>query len=634
MNKLSDIIKRFLNFLLTSLKTLLTIIYGFFAELFQPSKANEELKSKSLEQMQEHTHKQETAPKDFSEFQDEDPEVLSFMPNNYQFNITNEEIILLIEMIFCEELELDKQLLTKKEKQYIKDLQERLIPTLSIGIESQEINTKDELQYNIRVLVKNNLESQLKLEQNYSSDNEKIVITPLIYERNPETIYPTFNPHTFFKEKRKELKSDVLEVHDIPKSVIVNDNPKKQEVAQNMPTMSYEQLTCKPLEKVVETQQDIAPKDLGDSYINSVLATDSNINIDRIESLEEIVEIPKISMVPEISVENILKSETVLECPILEEQVTPKQTEVPQDIVRQLPQFDTYQEKELEKQINEIQKQWELENQKEELEDKEFQIIEKQIQILLDLIEKLKLRNLSPEQKIILLKKEKELVDLKNTIDNRKQKDISLEQEILNETIFQEDLNKLELEMQNLYLNDQNGLQQFMINRLEDLDYINPERAKQIEKELLKRKLQDAIKSLELSYYLSLPFLNNRYLLYLTMGIFTNRHLKTFQAVLNRKTVVFEPFLLEHIKRGVHAFYEAIALTEENINYLSILQNQAFDKYPELSRDHEFNNYIEHLRLLLLKSREKLLKKDKMISKYNLKTQKYLRKRKKKETHE
>lgn len=622
MDKLSDLIKRFLNFLLTSLKTLLTIIYGFFVELFQGSKTNQELKSQILEKTKEKKERQDISIKDFSEFQDEEPEVLTFMPNNYHFDITNDEIDLLIESILCEELELDKQFLTKKEEQYIKDLQETLIPTLTIRIEKQIIDTREKLQDNIRVLVRNDLENQLKLEQNYSSDNEKIVITPLIYERDPETIYPTFNPHTFFKEKRKEIKTNIDEVA-IPKPIVLDDIPKSHEAVLTTQVPVMDPLVYEPVpEPKIKTGDTL--EILEDPYSNTEDFVTSS-------SYEEAIE--KLDILPITSSDKQVKPEVIIkpvpaQAPIIEEQAL-QQDKVQPEIVEQILPFDTYQEKDLDKQIRDVQKQWELENQKEELEDKDYQTIEKQIQILLGLIEKLKLKNLTPEQKKNILKKEKDLVDLKNILENKKQKDIYLEQEILNEAIFQDNLNKLELELQNSYLNDQNNLQQYMINRLEDLDYIEPERAKQIEKELLKKKLQDAIKSLELSTFLSLPFLNNRYLLYLTMGIFTNRHLKSFQAILNRKTVAFEPFLLEHIKKGFHAFYEAIALTEENINFLNVLQNQVFLKYPELSRDYDFNNYIEHLRLLLLKNREKLLKKDKMINKYNLKTQKYLRKRKK-----
>lgn len=622
MDKLSDLIKRFLNFLLTSLKTLLTIIYGFFVELFQGPKTNQELKSQILEKTKEKPEKQDISIKDFSEFQDEEPEVLTFMPNNYHFDITNDEIDLLIETILCEELELDKQFLTKKEEQYIKGLQETLIPTLTIRIEKQIIDTREKLQDNIRVLVRNDLENQLKLEQNYSSDNEKIVITPLIYERDPETIYPTFNPHTFFKEKRKEIKTNIDEVA-IPKPIVLDDIPKSPEAVLPTQVPVVDPLVYEPVpEPKIKTDDTL--EILEDSYSNA----DDFVTSSSYGEVFEKLDIPPITSVDKQVKPEVIIKPVPAQAPIIEEQAL-QQDKVQPEIVEQILPFDTYQEKDLDKQINEVQKQWELENQKEELEDKDYQSIEKQIQILLDLIEKLKLKNLTPEQKKYILKKEKDLVDLKNTLENKKQKDIYLEQEILNEAIFQDNLNKLELELQNSYLNDQNNLQQYMINRLEDLDYIEPERAKQIEKELLKKKLQDAIKSLELSTFLSLPFLNNRYLLYLTMGIFTNRHLKSFQAILNRKTVAFEPFLLEHIKKGVHAFYEAVALTEENINFLNVLQNQVFLKYPELSRDYEFNNYIEHLRLLLLKNKEKLLKKDKMINKYNLKTQKYLRKRKK-----
>ena len=151
-----------------------------------------------------------------------------------------------------------------------------------------------------------------------------------------------------------------------------------------------------------------------------------------------------------------------------------------------------------------------------------------------------------------------------------------------------------------------------------------------IEKELIKLKIKKACKTLELPSILLLPFIRNKYFFYFTAGLFVSNHLNFLNLILRHKTSNFTKPELEEIRRGNDALNESLNLTNNNIAYLSYLENDIRTKYPELSYDEEYLIYINRLKYNLIKNQEKLLKKKKMIEKYNLKYQVKVRKLKNK----
>ena len=91
-----------------------------------------------------------------------------------------------------------------------------------------------------------------------------------------------------------------------------------------------------------------------------------------------------------------------------------------------------------------------------------------------------------------------------------------------------------------------------------------------------------------------------------------------------------QPKELEHIKKGSIALEEALNLTTANISYLNNLEQNILSKYPELSLDQEYLSYINKLKYSLIQTEKKILKKKKIIEKYNLKYKFKTRKLKKK----
>ena len=124
--------------------------------------------------------------------------------------------------------------------------------------------------------------------------------------------------------------------------------------------------------------------------------------------------------------------------------------------------------------------------------------------------------------------------------------------------------------------------------------------------------------------------MHNRYFLMFTLSIFINNHLNILDHLLKHQSAFYTLPELEHIKKGSDALEDALNETKENLSYLNYLEKNILSKYPELAVDEEYLLYINKLRFNLLKNEEKMLKKKKMIQKYNLKYQIKIRKLKNK----
>ena len=265
-----------------------------------------------------------------------------------------------------------------------------------------------------------------------------------------------------------------------------------------------------------------------------------------------------------------------------------------------------------------------------DFEDKNYEEILFKIDLLLKQIEDSLKLNLKPDDKNKLLVKERELKEIKNTIEKSKEKDIEQEKNELEENIKEEELLSLQKALQDLYLEHQIDLNEHMLNKVEDLENLSKEKLSKVEKELIKSRLKKASITLELPSIFLLPFMRNRYFLLFTMGILINNHFNILDHLLKHQSVSYTPPELEHIKKGSDALENALNETRINLSYLNNLEQTILTKYPELSLDEEYLLYINKLRFKLLKNEEKMLKKKKMIQKYNLKYQIKIRKLKKK----
>ena len=284
----------------------------------------------------------------------------------------------------------------------------------------------------------------------------------------------------------------------------------------------------------------------------------------------------------------------------------------------------------LDDKIKKISENKNIELTKEEFEDKDYDKLIIEIDILLKEITNLKQKPLTEESKQKLIQQESKLNQVKKELEIKKGEDLKKEENLLQEAILDQELFRLEEELKKLHLENQIDLNEKNIQKAEDLEFLSKEQVSKIEKELIKLKIKKACKTLELPSILLLPFIRNKYFFYFTAGLFVSNHLNFLNLILRHKTSNFTKPELEEIRRGNDALNESLNLTNNNIAYLSYLENDIRTKYPELSYDEEYLIYINRLKYNLIKNQEKLLKKKKMIEKYNLKYQVKVRKLKNK----
>lgn len=601
-------------------------VFGFFFDLFNNVKASNELKSKKLDDIKE-DDKTSYNSSDISGYNEEPNSRI--INNNINFSITDTTLEELIIKRFCEELEIEEKDLTKNEKEYIISLKEKITPIIKSDLDKNTLTNKDDLNIEIKKLVVNELEYQFKLEQKNELPLEKIIITPIIRrkkerEKNISNSVSSFNKNTFLETKKNlvTLDNKVNDVINIPVSNI-ND---KLDINTSIPENNDEKLKANDVETLFPTNLD-SSDDLTNDYPEKTTSIKNNSST--FETSNNYFDVTP-------PLENTLTENT-----ILENIDTNQIKEEPQTILEEIEQLEEVQElndeyqdynyKKLDEYIQNTTSLFEQESKKEELEDKNYDALEKQIDTLLNEINKLKLKNLSPTAKKKLLLQENKLLQLKDNLNLQKQKDIELEEANLEASILNEDLNALEKELESLHIEDKLDLQNFYINSLEELDMLTIDKAKKIEKELLKIKLKKAIHALEIPSLLALPFIRNKYFMFFTGGLFVNRHLKFFDAILKRKSIQYDAEDLSQIKTGSDAFLNALLISKQNIEYLENLEIEAFKKYPELRLDADYIIHLNMLKSKLLKQQEKLLKKEAMIKKHNIRLNKRIRKLKKKE---
>jgi len=154
--------------------------------------------------------------------------------------------------------------------------------------------------------------------------------------------------------------------------------------------------------------------------------------------------------------------------------------------------------------------------------------------------------------------------------------------------------------------------------------------ANRIEKELLKKELKKAGKIAKVSNVLSaLPFLRNKYFRLFASGMLVKTHLKIYENILKRKNIEYRNSNFNNMVNGHTALNGALSLTVRNVNRLDALVEATKHKFPEMNYDLEYNESVSNLKNSLLTEQEKMLKKKKIIAKYNLAKKAIVRERKK-----
>ena len=643
MKYIFDKFRNFLKTILKYLKAIIVAFFGFFFDLFN----NKSIYKDKIKIENNIKSQKKYDNKDIESSGHMEEPATRTINNNLSFNVSNEELEYLILTLFCKELELKKIDLTNTQKEYIKSLNEKIIPVIQHDIAKQYINNTNALNDEIKKLVICELENQFKLEQNNELPTSKIIITTLLDKNN--NIESKLNTEeTFLSSKRNNAKT---QIRNVSLTIFDSKNSDKSDCQNNcLVNQSINNINDKLTDKINREKVDtLSSRDYRSSTPNYAksnevfldtktleIKNEKNISIFLLsnkdedtplnsyednynKSLNEMVQTPEMTF-----------SETQGNGNQAEDYK--KETQQHKDLIDLKPEkeedYDYYK---IDLLISSTVTLYNEEVKKQEFEDKNYDLIQKQLDYLLDEISKLKLKNLNKSQKEKLMIQENKILTLRNNLLVQKQKDISIEQNLLDASILIDDLNSLEDHLQKLHIEDKLDLQEYMLKSLEDLDNLTIDKARKIEKELLKIKLRKALHSLEIPTLLSLPFIHNKYFMFFTGGLLVNRHLKFFDAILKRKSVDFEPEDISQVKSGSVALESSLFMFQQNIQYLNYLESEAFKKYPELKYDVDYLINLNSLKSKLLRQQERLLKKEKMIKKHNLKLKKKIRKLNKKE---
>ena len=576
-------------------------------------------KSKKLERKKENLKheikKNEQRIQDSTIFNENNPLIKDSI-----FKITEEQIKEEIKNYYCEKKERKVYELTKEEEKEIEKLTEIILPIIVTEIKKEQILNQDKLKDKITKLGKEYLPQIVKETTIIKT------ITPKETERKKENL-----PNITKTNEHNQKEIDIVLTSRKKEENITNNKKEEPDFIKDNPLPS-------PLfNKNKENLSEATPKiNLQPNFIISP-------NIPKIEE-NLITNIPPS---PQINIEHPPKTD--LDIKIVagnQNELSPPEEQTEKNIDTKNSQESPKENLELERtkeikyitinsiiidtQIKELKEEKRKEQNKPEFEDKNYDAILLKIDLLLKELETLQTKPLKNSDQEKVKKQIQELKQTKKEIEIRRESELTREEDLLQETITEQELSTLEQELKKLHLEHLIDLNEKLLTKVEDLDNLSKKQTIKIEKELIKLKIKKTCKSLELPFLISLPFIRNRYFFGFTAALFINNHLNFLNSILKRRSILYEDPKLAYIKKGSDALEEAIKLTNNNLSYLVTLEKDILSKYPELSLDEEYLIYINKLKYSLMMNQEKMLKKRKMIEKYNLKYQVKIRKLKKK----
>lgn len=264
-------------------------------------------------------------------------------------------------------------------------------------------------------------------------------------------------------------------------------------------------------------------------------------------------------------------------------------------------------------------KEGEAETKKEEFEDKDYDRIERQLDKMLEDITNTYLRyedKMTPKQKAKLEMEENKLRYAREHIQVCKEKDIAVEQRILDEEITSREINGLQEELKKLDVQNKIEANENLLKKLDKMEGMTREQVANVDKRILTKRLRKASLLLEMSSLLAFPFIHNRYFFYFTAGLIIDNHFNFINAFFRRKVNRYEPADLSQIKKGQDALNGALDITYKNLVELDYIEQQALSKYPELANNPEFISQIMHLKTKLNQNYNKLMRKNKVMENY------------------
>lgn len=159
-----------------------------------------------------------------------------------------------------------------------------------------------------------------------------------------------------------------------------------------------------------------------------------------------------------------------------------------------------------------------------------------------------------------------------------------------------------------------------LLRKMDKLENMTREQVANADKRILMKRLNKASLLLEMTSIIAFPFVRNKYFFYFTIGLIIDNHFNFINAFWRRKVNRYEPADLSQIKKGQDALNGALDITYKNIVELDYLEQEALSRYPELAYDQSFINKVTNLRIKLNNQYNKLMKKNKVMEKYYLKT--------------
>lgn len=496
------------------------------------------------------------------------------------------------------------------------------------------------------------------LEETNEIERIKETILPLI-SKQIKIGYLVYNSEieaSFIKSITKEIKKkDILPIKkDIEATLIKEEAPleEKQETKEQAnifnSTIESSQRkgeTTKQEHKKTQEEKVVDMRDIKIVYEkkeekrNEVDTTLITKKEKEVETEEELISIPIVNSIEEVlekSIEPSINEEELTEEATIKEEQERRQEEKKEETKEDLPKEETQEVKERIKEeikneekekenapyfqelLNEVNLKIEELNEelkKEELTIEDYDYIEESIESLeRELVTYKILNNLDSKKNALINEKLNKVTDLKKELENTKEQDYKNEKEVQSETMKQEDINRVNSLLEEVYKDNDKDLSSFSLNSIDDLNNKTEEEIKQIEKDLLKLKLRKAAKVVEPSFLLALPFIRNKYFLYFTTGIFLHNHLGIINSLYERKDARFKPVNISPLMKASEALNNSISLTEDNLIKVKDIKNKYVERYPELKYDEDFNKSINKVENKLKSNYEKMVNKENRLN--------------------
>ncbi len=567
--------------------------------------------------------------------------------NNLSNNLQNKEKIIytyeLLQIYIEEELErtykddnFKVKDASKEIKEKIKELEEKVIPKILKKIEYKVLTTDKEIKNEVEDVVKEEMK-----EKPLFPKKEEIKIEPTL-PKNKEDIYFVAKPRkkelhikeNTPKKANKETKlitvpntNEITEkldnapvmmvkkVDDVPKPTIY-DNIKNATIATTIVAADItREFLSNPKENTTEVIKEI------DSKIPkspSITEDEEKIELPAVTSLKNDIEketksleeLTEIQTKLELKIEEIKKEDS-------KKEVTDKKEEIIKDLIKdtEISAISLTSDS----LINDSQE----ELKKEEFDDKDYDRIERQIDKMLDDITNTYLRyesKMTPKQKAKLKAEEDKLRATREQIRSQKSQDLITEQNYLNEEISYSELDGLQAELKKIDTENKSQVSDDLFRRMEKLDGMTKEQVAQADKRIMLKHFNKASLLLEMTSLLALPFIRNKFFFAFTAGLIIDNHFNFVNAFFKRKINRYEPADLSTIKKGQDALNGALDITYKNLIELDYLEQQALSRYPELAYDPDFIKEVTRLRTNLSNKYNKLMKKNKNMEKYYMKT--------------